>query len=129
MRSVRDKPHCTLAVIDPAALNVKVQVRVFCPPLEQAPDQITSRPLLALMVIEVPVVNGADCVPGTATLIPLGLDSTRSPLRPLAVTVSVAVPPGGGGGGGGAVPCGAKLRTTENGPAVPAELTPRTRHQ
>src|SRR5947207_1072500 len=42
-------------------------------------------------VIDVPVVNGADPVPPTATLIPAGLEVTRSPLRPVAVTVSVAV--------------------------------------
>jgi hypothetical protein len=49
-------------------------------------------------VIDVPVVNGADPVMPTATLIPAGLDVTRSALRPVAVTVNVAVPPGGGGG-------------------------------
>jgi hypothetical protein len=37
------------------------------------------------------VVNDADPVVPTATLIPAGLDNTLSPLRPVAVTVSVAV--------------------------------------
>src|SRR5207247_8417629 len=48
-------------------------------------------------VIDVPVVNGADPVPPTATLIPAGLEVTRSPLRPVAVTVRVAVPVAAGG--------------------------------
>lgn len=74
---------------------MKVQVLVLLPPLEQAPDQTTSRPFVALSVIEVPVVNGADWVLPTATLMPAGLEVTRSPPRPLAVTVSVTVPPGG----------------------------------
>ena len=84
-----------MALTDAAALSVKVQVLVLFPPLEQAPDQITSRLLVALSVIEVPVVNDADPVLPTVTLIPAGLDRTRSPPRPLAVTVRVAVPPGG----------------------------------
>jgi hypothetical protein len=36
---------------------VSLQVRVFCPPLEQARDQIASRPFVTLSVIEVPVVK------------------------------------------------------------------------
>jgi len=36
-------------------------------------------------------VNDADPVLPTATLIPAGLEITRSPLLPVAVTVSVAV--------------------------------------
>ena len=45
-----------------------------------------------------------DAVPllPVGTLIPVGLDVIRSPLRPLAFTVSVALCGGGGGGGGGA---------------------------
>ena len=61
------------------------------PALEHAPDQIASRPFETLNVIEVPVVNDADPELPTATLMPVGLDVTRSPLRPLAATVSVAV--------------------------------------
>ena len=70
---------------------MKVQVFVLFPPLEQAPDQIASRPFVTLSVIEAPVVNDAEPVVPTDTLIPAGLDVTRSPLRPVAVTVSVAV--------------------------------------
>ena len=69
---------------------VNVHVLALLPPLEQAPDQITSRVLEALSVIEVPVVNVAEPVLPTVTLIPAGLEVTRSPLLPVAVTVSVA---------------------------------------
>ena len=72
-------------------VNVNVHVFVLLPPLEQAPDHIASRPFETLSVMDVPVANGADPVLPTATLIPAGLDVTRSPLRPLAVTVSVAL--------------------------------------
>jgi hypothetical protein len=76
-----------------AALPASVNVHVFAllPPLEQAPDQIASRPFETASVIDVPVANDADPVLPTATLIPAGLEVTRSPLRPVAVTVSVAV--------------------------------------
>ena len=72
------------------------------PPLEHAPDQMASRPFVTLNVIEVPVLNEADPVLPTLTLIPAGLDVMRSPLRPDAVTVSVAVVV--------ADPCGVKRR-------------------
>lgn len=72
-------------------MNVNVHVRRLLPPLEQAPDQIASRPFDTLSVIDVPVANDADPVLPTATLIPAGLDVTRSPLLPLALTVSVTV--------------------------------------
>ena len=72
-------------------VNVNVQVFVLLPPLEQAPDQMASRPFETVSVIAVPVVNDADPVLPTATLIPTGVEVTRSPLRPVAVTVSVAV--------------------------------------
>jgi len=81
-----------------APVRVNVHVFVLFPPLEQAPDQTASRPFETLNVICVPVVNVPDPVLPTATLMPAGLDVTRSPLRPLAVTVSVAVCPGGGAG-------------------------------
>ena len=74
-----------------APLIVNVQVVRVLPRLEHAPDQIASRPLETVSVIEVPVVNDADPELPTATLMPAGLDVTRSPLRPLADTVSVAV--------------------------------------
>ena len=72
-------------------VSVNVQVLVFSPPLEQAPDQNTSRPFVALRVMAVPVANDAEPVLPTLTLMPAGLETTRSPLRPVAVTVSVAV--------------------------------------
>lgn len=74
---------------------MNVQVFVLFPPLEHAPDQMASRPLEALSVIAVPLANGADPVLPTATLIPAGLETTLSPLRPAAVTVSVTVCAGG----------------------------------
>ena len=80
-----------LAVTDAAALNVNVQLLLLFPPLEQPPDQIASRPFDTVRVIEVPVVNDAEPVLPTATLSPVGFDVTRSPLCPLAVTVSTAV--------------------------------------
>ena len=199
-----------------------MQVLALFPPLEQAPDQTASRPFETLSVRAVPMANDADPVPPTATLMPAGLDVTRSPLRPVAVTVSVAFVVGGGTGvtvsvtvrvappfeplmvatvdavtdtvltvnvvlvapaamvtlagtvatavlllnsvttappvgaalvsvavpcdvlppttvdglseiadsaGGDVADCGVKLRTADHTPAVPAEFTPRTRHQ
>lgn len=70
-------------------------MQVLLPPLVQAPDQTALRPLETVSVIAVPVVNGADRVLPTATLMPAGLEVTLSPLRPVAVTVSVALAPGG----------------------------------
>ena len=67
-----------------------MHVLVLLPLLEQAPDQIASRPLVTLNVIDVPAENDAEPVVPTVTLIPAGLDVTRSPLRPVAVTDSVA---------------------------------------
>ena len=85
--------YCTFADTLAADCSVNVHVLVLFPPLEHAPDQIASLPLVTLSVIEVPVENVAEPELPTATLIPLGFEITRSPLRPLAVTVSVAVPP------------------------------------
>src|SRR5437879_11399434 len=82
---------------------VNVHEFTLLPPLEQAPDQITPRPFDTVSVIDVPVVNVAEPVLPTATLIPAGLEVTFSPLRPVAVTDSVADCAGGGGGGGGTV--------------------------
>jgi hypothetical protein len=78
-------------VTDAAPVNVNVQLLVLFPPLEHAPDQIASRPFVTLSVIAVPVENDADPALPTGTLMPAGLDVTRSPLRPVAVTLSVAV--------------------------------------
>ena len=83
--------HFTSAVTAALPFSVNVHVFLLLPPLEQAPDQIASRPLVTLSVIEVPVVNAADPELPTLTLIPAGDDVTRSPLRPDAVTVSVDV--------------------------------------
>lgn len=76
---------------DAFPFSVNVQVFVLFPPLEHAPDQMTSRLLVALSVIVVPVANGAEPLLPTATLMPTGFEVTRSPPRPVAVTVSVAV--------------------------------------
>jgi hypothetical protein len=83
--------YWTLAVIAAAAARVKVHDRTFEPPLEHAPDQTAERPLLTLSVIDVPTAKDADPLEPVATLTPAGLDVTRSPLRPEAVTVSAAV--------------------------------------
>jgi hypothetical protein len=80
-----------LAVTDAVAFSVNVHVLRLLPPLEQAPDQIAARPPDTLSVIDVPVVNDADPELPTATLMPAGFEVTRSPLLPVAVTVSVAV--------------------------------------
>ena len=56
---------------------------------------MTSRWLVALSVTLVPTGNAAEPVLPTATLMPAGLEVTRSPPRPVAVTVSVAFWPGG----------------------------------
>src|SRR5262249_7776696 len=84
--------HCTLAVTEAFPFSEKAQVFAFWPPLLQAPDQMTSRPLVALSVMRVPTVKEADWVLPTATLMPAGLESTRSPARPVALTVRTAVP-------------------------------------
>src|SRR2546425_8000600 len=85
------RPYCTLAVTVALAFRVNVHVFDLFPPLEHAPDQMASRPFEMLRVIDVPLANDAEPVLPTATLIPAGVEVTRSPLRPLAVTVSVAV--------------------------------------
>jgi hypothetical protein len=51
---------------------------------------MASRPLVTCRVIDVPAANVAAPVVPTLTLIPDGVDVTRSPLRPLALTVNVA---------------------------------------
>ena len=116
--------HCTFADTAAFAFSVNVQLGRLLPLLEQAPDQLASRPFETVNVIDVPAANGAEPVLPTPTLMPAGADVIRSPLRPLAVTVSVALPLGGG-----VEPCGVKLRTDDHAPAVPALFRPRTRHQ
>ena len=75
-----------------------MQVRTLLPPLEQAPDQTAERPLVTVSVIDVPMVNDADPLVPVATLMPAGVEVILSPLRPLALTVSVAVCAGGAAG-------------------------------
>lgn len=91
IRSSIPVTYWTFAVTDALPDSVNVQVLALLPPLEHAPVQIASRPLLTLSVIEAPTANEPVAVLPTATLIPAGLDVTRSPLRPIAVTVSAAV--------------------------------------
>jgi hypothetical protein len=83
--------YCTFAVTEVAAFSVRLQLFVFCPPLEQAPDHMASRPLLTLSVTDMPVAKLALPVVPTFTLSPAGLEETDSPERPVAVTVSCAV--------------------------------------
>jgi hypothetical protein len=84
-----------LALTEALPLIVNVQVLVLLPPLEHAPDQITSRPFEALSEIELPAANEAVPLLPTATLMPAGLDVIRSPPRPLALTVKATFVPGG----------------------------------
>jgi hypothetical protein len=84
-----------LPVTEALPVMVKVQVLVLLPPLEHAPDQMASRPLLTLRVMAVFAANGADAVLPTVTMMPAGLVSTRSPLRPVADTVKPTLLPGG----------------------------------
>jgi hypothetical protein len=90
-RQRQQHPYCTFAVTKALPVIVSGQVRVLLPPLEQAPDQITSRPFVALRVMAVPVANEARPLLPTETLMPAGLEVIRSPLRPVAVTVSAPV--------------------------------------
>jgi hypothetical protein len=83
-------PYCTFALTDAVPVIVNVQVLVLLLPLEQAPDQMASRPFVTLNVIEVLTAKLAEPVVPTDTLMPVGLDVTRSPLRPVALTVNVA---------------------------------------
>jgi hypothetical protein len=71
--------------------KVKAQVLTLLPPLEQAPDQIASRPPVRLRVNEVPTLKLLFPVLPVGTLIPAGLETTLTPLRPDATMVAVAV--------------------------------------
>ncbi len=86
----RRRCYCTLTLTEALPVSMNVHVFTLFPALEQAPDQIALRPFETLRVIDVPVANVAEPVLPTATLIPAGLEVTRSPLRPVAVTVTVA---------------------------------------
>ena len=70
---------------------MNVQVLVFLPPLEHAPDQTASRPFDTLNVMLVPTGNAAVAVLPTAALIPAGLELMLSPWRPPAVTLRFTV--------------------------------------
>jgi hypothetical protein len=80
-----------LAVTAATPFRVNVQVLTLVPPLEQAPDQTAERPFETLNVIDVPRANDAELLAPVAALMPAGVEVTRSPLRPVPVTVSVAV--------------------------------------
>ena len=70
---------------------MNVQLFLLPPPLEQAPDQMASRPFDTLRVMLVPGAKDAAPLLPVLTLMPDGVDVTRSPLgRPVAVTVRVA---------------------------------------
>jgi hypothetical protein len=86
----RSSSYCTLALTEALPVTVNRHVFTLLPPLEQAPDQIAPRPLETVSVTDVPVVNVAEPELPTATLIPTGLEVTRSPVLPVAVTVTVA---------------------------------------
>jgi hypothetical protein len=79
----------TFTVTDAVPVIVNVHDLRLLPPLEHAPDQIASRPFETLSLIDVPVVNDADPELPTATLMPVGVEVTRSPLLPVALTLSV----------------------------------------
>src|SRR5213594_5250771 len=85
------RAYWTLAVSEPAAFRVKVQVGVLAPPLLHTPDQITDRPLVTPSLMLVPTGKVAEPVDPTGTLSPAGVEETVSPARPLAVRVSSAV--------------------------------------
>jgi hypothetical protein len=95
---IRSLRHCTLALTEAALFATNVQLVVFLPALEHAPDQMALRPLATVNVMDVPVANGADPLLPTVTLSPAGVDTMRSPLRPEADTVTVTFCGGGGGG-------------------------------
>lgn len=75
-------------------MNVQVAVLLA----EQAPVQIATRPPETVSVTMLPEGNAADPALPTATLIPAGLEVTLLPLRPVAVTRSVAVEGAAGAG-------------------------------
>jgi hypothetical protein len=74
---------------------VNVQLLVSLPPLEHAPDHTASRLPLTVNRIEVPLAKVAEAVLPTNTSMPAGVDVSRLPLRPVALTVRVTPAPGG----------------------------------
>lgn len=79
--------YCTFAVTAALAFSVNLQVVVFCPPLEHAPDQIALRPLETPRVMVVPAAREALMLPPVSALMPAGVLVILSPARPVAVTV------------------------------------------
>jgi hypothetical protein len=80
-----------LAVTDAFAFSVNVQVEVSRPPVEHAPLQTAVRPPETVSLMDVPMLNDADMLLPDVTLMPAGVEVTRTPERPVAVTVSDAV--------------------------------------
>jgi len=81
--------YCTFALTEEFPVKVNVQLAVLL--AEHAPVHMATRPPETVNVTRLPEGNAADPARPTATLIPDGFEVTRIPLRPLAVTVSVAV--------------------------------------
>src|SRR5262249_30524349 len=103
---------------------VNVQVFALAPPLEQPPDQMTSRPFVAVSVIDVPVLNVAEPVLPTPTLIPARGEGTRAPPPPPpAPPRPVAVTDGGADVGGAAGGFTANVADLEPPPALPPIVT------
>ncbi len=74
-----------------------MQLFTLLPPLEQAPEKIASRPFDGVSTIDAPDAKDAEPLLPTVTLTPAGDETTRSPLRPVAVTVTVTPSDTGGG--------------------------------
>jgi hypothetical protein len=83
--------YCTFTETAALELMVNVQLLVLLPPLEQAPDHTADRVSEMDSVIEVPGLNEALPLLPVGTLMPAGVEDTRSPDRPLAVTVRTSV--------------------------------------
>ena len=90
---------------------MKVQLLTLLPPLEQAPDQMASRPLETRSVIGGSGGNDAEPLLPVATLMPVGVETMRSPLRPDGRHGQRDVR-GGGGGGAAAVTVTVAVRVT-----------------
>ena len=94
--SSKKRGYCTFAFTEAFPVKLNVQVAVLL--AEQAPVQIAVRPPATVNVTRLLMGNDAAPAPPTATLMPEGLEVTLFPLRPLAVTVSVAVAGAAGAG-------------------------------
>jgi hypothetical protein len=81
--------YCTAALTVALPVTVKLHVLVLLP--EHAPDQIALLPPVRLRVTAVPMVKDPWPVDPDGTLMPDGLETTFVPLRPVAVTATVAV--------------------------------------